>query len=174
MSAVDRAFKFLSVLLITILLLFSATGKAAQQELKMVGEAKLEMLFWSVYHSRLYTEDGRYQEGRWPVMLEIEYLMDIDSEELVSATEEEWRHLGLNHPKQQEWLSQLLSKWPDVRENDRLAMLVTEQGHSQFLLNQKPLGTIDDADFSHSFLSIWLSPNTSRPALRTALLGGKQ
>ena len=33
------------------------------------------------------------------------------------------------------------------------------------------LGGIEDPDFGRHFLNIWLSPDTSRPELRLALIG---
>jgi hypothetical protein len=48
---------------------------------------------------------------------------------------------------------------------------MSESGRSTFLLNGKPLGSIDDPQFGPSFLAIWLSPDTSRPELRRSLIG---
>jgi hypothetical protein len=61
--------------------------------------------------------------------------------------------------------------WPDVREDDVLALEMSASGRSTFLLNGKPLGSIDDPEFGPSFLAIWLSPDTSRPELRRLLIG---
>jgi hypothetical protein len=42
-----------------------------------------------------------------------------------------------------------------------------------FLLNGRPLGEVRDPDFARVFFGIWLSPRTSEPALREALLLGR-
>ena len=61
--------------------------------------------------------------------------------------------------------------WPDVKKNDVLAIALDSQGRSTFFLNGQTLGTIEDPGFGRDFLAIWLSPETSRPELRLALIG---
>jgi hypothetical protein len=39
------------------------------------------------------------------------------------------------------------------------------------MLNDKPIGNIDDAEFARAFFAIWLDPKTSEPSLRKQLLG---
>ena len=39
-------------------------------------------------------------------------------------------------------------------------------------MNGKPTGEIRDAEFARLFFGIWLSPKTSEPELRAALLAG--
>jgi hypothetical protein len=41
-----------------------------------------------------------------------------------------------------------------------------------FQINGKPGGEIADAQFARLFFGIWLSPTTSEPKLRSALLAG--
>ncbi len=147
-----------------------APAPAVANELQLVGAARLKVLFWPVYDSRLYAVDGRYQPGELPLRLEIEYLRDIPAAQLVSRTAEEWQSIGLQHPQQQDWLQQLESLWPDIARNDVLVLEVNE-GSSRFYHNGRALGAVDDADFGEHFLAIWLSPKTSRPALRAQLLG---
>ncbi|GAB3291880.1 chalcone isomerase family protein [Parahaliea aestuarii] len=158
---------------LTLTALLSAPGFATAQSedaLDPVGEARLQVLLWEVYHSRLYAPDGRYHPDARPLRLEITYLRDIDSEALVEQTAKEWRHLGLDHPSQEEWLALLSGLWPNVSEGDVLVLNINEEG-SQFSHNGETLGEIADADFGPSFLAIWVSPDTSRPELRRALLG---
>jgi Chalcone isomerase-like len=144
---------------------------ASEGTLHMVGQARLEFMFWPVYESRLYSADGTYQEDQLPLRLEIQYLRDVDAEDLVKHTQSEWRRQGLSHGGEQQWLETLWRLLPDVRENDILALVVDERGSSTFLVNGQPLGQIDDPHFGKQFLAIWLSPATSRPELRQALLG---
>jgi hypothetical protein len=40
-----------------------------------------------------------------------------------------------------------------------------------FFFNGKPLGRIQNTEFSRAFFSIWLDPKTAEPGLRNALLG---
>ena len=50
-----------------LLLLVVSRAVQAAGELRLVGEAELRFMFWSVYHSRLYSEDGRYRDGQLPL-----------------------------------------------------------------------------------------------------------
>ena len=42
-----------------------------------------------------------------------------------------------------------------------------------FFLNGQPRGDAPEAEFARLFFGIWLSPRSSEPALREALLGGQ-
>jgi hypothetical protein len=164
-------------ILITLLLMTVATGAMAQggtqldARLEKVGEAKLEVLFWSIYRSRLYCPDGSYEPGVRPLRLEIEYLRDIRSEDLVKRTGEEWEQLGVTDPQREEWLATLRALWPDVSKNDVLAVELDENSRATFFHNERRLGSIEDPDFGQRFVDIWLSPDSSRPELRLALTG---
>ena len=140
-------------------------------DLQKVGEAKLSVLFWDVYYSRLYTDSGSYQRGQRPLKLEIEYLLDIKSAALVDRTRKEWDDQGLSHENQEQWLTQLLELWPDVAQNDVLVMELDPSNRSRFVHNGQPLGIIEDPDFGQHFVDIWLAPTTTRPKLRLTLIG---
>mgnify|MGYP005855593191 CR=1 FL=1 len=146
--------------------------QAAEAGLQKVGEARLKVLFWSVYDSRLYAPGGEYDPGTRPLKLEIQYLRDISAEALVRRTGKEWDALGLSHDLREEWLDKLRALWPDISQNDRLAVELDARSHATFFYNGKRLDTIADGDFGQSFVDIWLSPDTSRPDIRLALIGG--
>lgn len=152
-------------------LLVSGAVQAGETQLRLVGEARLEVMFWSIYESRLYSADGGYSEGQRPLRLELQYLRDIEAADLVEHTSNEWQHLQLRSDNKAVWLEQLARMWPDVREDDVLALEIGESGRSTFLLNGEALGSISDPEFGPSFLAIWLSPATSRPELRRNLIG---
>lgn len=149
----------------------SIASAAETGPLQMVGEARLKVMFWPVYDSRLFSPDGSYSEGRRPLRLDIQYLRDIDAKDLVSHTRKEWERLQVAETDRLQWLASLARLWPDVGEKDVLSLVLDEQGRSTFLLNGEPLGDIDDPGFGEDFLAIWLSPDTSRPELRLSLLG---
>jgi len=153
-------------------LLLGAMVRADGETLQMVGQARLNVLFWPVYDSRLYSPDGSYAEGSRPLRLEIQYLRAVRAQDLLEQTRKEWQRLGTG-VAQQQWLAALEQIWPDVGENDVLSLVLDEQDRSTFLLNGSPLGTIEDPAFGRELLAIWLSPETSRPELRLALLGGE-
>jgi len=163
--------------LLTLAALAFSAGIAAETSLAQpspllkVGEAKLRVLFWDVYFSRLYTETGGYRRGMRPLKLEIQYLLDIKSEALVERTRTEWDDQGLAHDNQEQWLSAMGELWPDVSKNDLLVLEIDENNRSTFYHNGSRLGVIDDSSFGQHFVDIWLAPTTTRPDLRLALIG---
>jgi len=157
----------------TLLLAIALPVAANDNVLLEVGNAKLKVLFWDVYDSTLYSENGRYREGQVPLQLDIQYLLDIKSQALVERTAQEWDALGLEHENIDKWLASLSVLWPDVSKNDVLTIALDTQNRSTFYRNGDLLGTIEDAAFGTSFIDIWLSPDTTRPALRASLIGAK-
>lgn len=145
-----------------------------EAELQKVGEARLKVLFWSIYDSRLYTPSGEYDTGERPLRLEIEYFMDIRAEALVDRTAKEWRQMGLEHPDQDAWLERLASLWPDIEDGDVFTLDVNSDEEARFAHNGEYLGTISADGFARQFLAIWLSEASSRPQLRAALVGARK
>ncbi|WP_088332138.1 chalcone isomerase family protein [Lacimicrobium sp. SS2-24] len=161
--------------LITVLLLVYVWGShavqgAVLQDLQKVGEAKLEVWFWDVYHSSLYTDSGEYAPGRYPVALKIDYLRDISAGDLVEATAEQWQKLGYSQQQIAPWLEQVNQLWPDISKGDQLIFRVNPQQTGTFYYNQQALGNIDSPEFCAAFLNIWLSPDTEYPKLREKLI----
>jgi len=144
----------------------------AGENLKLVGQARLQYLFWPIYESRLYSPDGSYHESTRPLRLEIEYLRDIEAVELVEQTRSEWQRLPRVPAARQLWLEELSGLLPDVRPGDVLAVELDHREQSLFFCNDQYLGRITDPAFGRNFLAIWLSPESSRPELRRSLIGG--
>lgn len=154
-----------------LLLVYAARVMGSDDGLQLVGEARLKVLLWSVYDSRLYSETGSYSPQQRPLRFEIKYLRTIRASDLVLQAELEWEQQGVDHPRRVLWLNTLRTLWPDVAQDDVLTLHLDEQGRSIFYSNGELLGQIDDPQFGVHFLDIWLSPTTSRPDLREALLG---
>ncbi|MEZ9822233.1 chalcone isomerase family protein [Shewanella sp. 10N.286.45.A1] len=139
--------------------------------LKEVGRGEMEWWWFTLYRARLLTVDGEYNQGTYPMVLEIEYYQDIPSERLLEATVDQWQHLQLDQSRQLQWQASLSELWPDVNEGDTLSLQVLSPDSSQFYFNGKPLEELMPEGFSEDFLAIWLSSQTSRPELRKQLLG---
>jgi len=154
--------------------LFSANTFAATPatSLKVVGEAEMRWLMFPVYRVTLKTKDGQYQKNSYPQLLDVLYLRSIDKQDLLTATDGEWKGLGVPLARRQEWVKQLGSLWPSIKRGDRLAFQVDAKGQNYFTHNGKNIGGVSDAFFGEAFLAIWLSPNTSRPAIRQQLISG--
>lgn len=148
---------------------------STQVKLKKVGMAEFSYLFWDVYDSYLFNHSGKIDSNYpWyeqaPLALEIRYKRDIDAQDLIDSTVEQWEHLGLKKEQYQEYLPWLKKVWPDLKDGDRLALFV-QDGHSVFFYNKEEIARQSDPYFSRIFLDIWLSADTSEPKLRKRLLG---
>ena len=153
------------------LLSISATA-ATWDGLTQVGKAKLEVFFFDVYESTLYTPTGQFPSDEYPLVLNIRYLRDIERDDLLEQTEKEWQGLGVDQSKIDSYLAQLADVWPNVKENDELTFKALDKSSGQFFYNHKPIGEVTSAQFASYFLDIWLHPNSSRPKLRNQLIGG--
>ena len=58
-----------------------------------------------------------------------------------------------------------------MRAGDRITGVHLPGEGARFFVNGRLQGELRDADFARLFFGIWLSPRTSEPALREALLG---
>ncbi|WP_372942441.1 chalcone isomerase family protein [Shewanella sp.] len=144
---------------------------SSSSSLIQVGSANMSMMWFDIYSATLYSIDGKYQAEQWPLKLEIEYHRDIDAEDLIDATVDQWMHLGLSEQQIEQYREQLLRAWPDVKDGDRLTFMVNNRDQAEFLFNDKPYFQVSHAQFAVDFLAIWLSEHTSRPKLRQQLIG---
>ena len=111
-------------------------------DLKKVGEAKLKVLFWDVYNSSLYSKTGEYQAEQFPQALKIKYLRDIDAEDLIERTQDEWEKLGIKQVTFSQWIPLLTNIFPDIKKGDTLLLSVSENQQSEFFFNGKTIGKI--------------------------------
>ena len=142
------------------------------EELEPVGSATLKVLFWSIYSSTLYTDDGIYTGIEPDLALQITYRRRISKIDLLDRTEEEWENTSRNQRSWKGWLTQLDKILPDVERGDVLVLRVSNSLASQFFFNNSLIGTIEDQDFTKDFLALWLSERSSYPKLRNKLVNG--
>ena len=163
------------LLAILCTLVFSGVSMANPlDDLKIVGEAKLKVLFWDVYNSSLYSKTGEYQVEQFPQALNINYLRDIDAEDLIERTQDEWEKLGIKQVTFSQWIPLLTNIFPDIKKGDTLLLSVSENQQSEFFFNGKTIGKITDQTFGKSFLRIWLDENSSYPKVRNKLIGSNK
>lgn len=147
-----------------------AVAYEALPALKQVGTSTLRVAFFKVFDSALFTESGDWRDPRTSFRYELTYARSISGNFLVSQTTKEWDHLGFKDNRRSRWVEALKAIWPDVNKGDTIAFDVDAEGVSRFYFNGAWVGTINDPDFAPSFIAIWLSPDTSRPAHRDGLL----
>ena len=111
------------------LLSFPAFSHSADwNDWPVVGQGRLVWGFWVIYDSQLRTPSGRYDSESDELALIITYRRNITKDALLEATDDQWRHLGLPKVQRQGWLKQLSAIWPDIKENDHLVFVLSEQG----------------------------------------------
>lgn len=144
-----------------------------------VGSAAFTWGPFTLYSAQVMTPDGRYKGADQDLALVITYQREIDSEQLVEATRDQWQTQGIDpqEPRTRAWLDGLQSLWPDVTPGSQLAFVYRHQ-QGQFWYRAPasrqgfiPLGPSQSVPFSRAFLAIWLGPKTTWPALRNQLTG---
>ncbi len=144
------------------------TGWAAR------GQGRLRFLGLAIYDIVLWSPEA-VQAARWseqPLALALTYARSLKGRLIAERSIKEMERQGpLEAASAERWLSGMSTAFPDVNEGDRLTGRHDPQEGARFWLNGKPVGDAFDANFSRRFFGIWLSPQTSEPALRQKLLG---
>ncbi|BFM10693.1 chalcone isomerase family protein [Simiduia litorea] len=167
-------------ILIGLLLCPLVSAQACEQikDLTEIGQADLSVWGFSVYSARTLSCDGKKIEEAQslprPFALELTYARNIDQQDLLDNTREQWQRLGLYQERSEAWLEQLARFWPSVKKGDRLTLYVTPSGSSEFYFAEQPIGAVTDVEFSSTFLAIWLAQEASYPRARKKLMGDTQ
>jgi hypothetical protein len=147
---------------------------AALSAARLSGRTRMRWFGVLLYDIRLWVGDGFDGAGfaRHRLALEIEYARDFAGDRLAAASIEQMHKLAPIAPARREaWLADLTGTLPDVRAGDRLTGLQLPGEGARFFHNGQLLGELRDGDFARAFFAIWLSPASSAPQLRRALLG---
>ena len=103
------------LVLMLALFVFTCTVQAADWlSWRKVGDATLTWGPFTVYSSQLLTPDGRYTGLDGDNALIITYARDIDGDDLVEATRDQWQAQGIlqQEPQGEAWLSE----YPELRQ----------------------------------------------------------
>ena len=141
---------------------------------RQVGSAVLRFFGLRVYEARLWAANGFTPEdyNRHPFGLELVYDRKLEGAAIAERSIAEMRRVGSFTDEQaRQWLSLMKQAFPDVVAHDRLLGLNDGQGEVRFFHNGRQTAQIRDAEFARLFFGIWLSPQTSAPAMRSSLLG---
>jgi hypothetical protein len=141
---------------------------------RLLGQQRFRVWGFEVYDARLWTLPGfaaaRFEQQ--PLALELAYLRELKGAAIAERSLKEMRRVGnLTAELEARWLAEMQRLFPDVRRGDRLLGLQRPGEGAFFWLNGQARGELRDAQFARLFFGIWLSPQTSEPALRQALLG---
>ncbi|MBL0728683.1 chalcone isomerase family protein [Piscinibacter sp. HJYY11] len=141
---------------------------------KLQGQGLLRFLGLRVYNARLWVAEGFKPEeyALHPVALELEYARDLVGKLIAERSLVEMRKVGdVPQDKGNAWLAAMEQAFPDVKAGDRITGLYKPGEGMRFFVNGKAGREVRDAAFAQLFIGIWLSPRSSEPALRRALLG---
>ncbi len=140
---------------------------------ELVGKGKLTFFGLEVYESSLWTAPsfkGLSFENH-SFALELHYLRNFTAADIAKRSIEEMQRIEpVPEQKVALWIKTLSEAFPNVKKGDRIVGVHKPGFGVTFWHNGKRSGEIRDADFSRQFFGIWLSPKTSEPKLRQALL----
>jgi len=155
-------------------------AQALPQELRtslpaasLSGQAVFTYWGFEVYRAALWVAPGFAAQayGQSPFALELAYLRDFKGADIARRSMSEMRRQGPLAPAQEaEWENQMRALFPDVSNGDRIIGVNQPGTGAVFWSNGRLLGEVRDPVFAKLFFGIWLSPRTSEPELRRALL----
>jgi hypothetical protein len=147
----------------------SALGQATLQ-----GQKRFRWLGFSVYDIRLWVQ-APLSAPEWAgrsLALELIYARSLKGNAIAEKSLEEMQaQESIDAQRQARWLSFMQSAFPNVDDGDRLTGIYRPDGEATFYFNGQETASTKDADFARLFFGIWLSPDTSEPAMRRALFG---
>ena len=144
---------------------------------RLQGAGRLRFLGLRVYEARLWVS-APAMAADWaaaPLALELEYARSLSGVRIAERSLSEMERQGEIEPaKAQRWLSAMKQIFPDVDASDRITGVNVPGMGARFFINGRQKGDLRDPEFARLFFGIWLSPKTSEPTLREALLGKAQ
>ena len=163
--------------LLTLLILIpslSWTNEIKQevfQSPKLIGEGTLKVLMWEVYDLRLFT-DGTPFSWSDKFMLEFDYNRELKKESVVDASLKEFKlQPNVTDKDIKAWEMYLKQVIQSVQKGTKASVMWVPEGQIVFNYEGSAPSTIENEDFARAFLNIWLGEKTSRPKLRSQLLG---
>lgn len=137
------------------------------------GSTRMRFLGFDVYDAALWVAPGfkAAQYGQSALVLELTYLRSLNGRSIAQRSLTEMRRAGeFSEAQEQRWLAAMQVSFPDVKANDRITGVHNPVSGARFWFNGIARAPVNEPEFSRLFFGIWLSPATSEPKLRTALL----
>jgi hypothetical protein len=147
---------------------------AALPDAVLQGSGRLRFFGLAVYDARLWR--GAAPVGAdWmaaPLALELIYLRSLVGQQIAERSVKEMRRQrDLSDDEASRWQAAMAQIFPDVKDGDRITGFVVPGLGARFAINGTVKGDVRDLEFAKLFFGIWLSEQSSEPALRRALLG---
>jgi hypothetical protein len=143
-------------------------------EARSAGAGRLTWFGLHMYDARLFVPRAGFDARRLadqPFALELTYARRLNGGAIAERSDAEIKRLGLATEAQRaRWLQAMRALLPDVDAGQRLAGIHLPGRGTDFYLDGRSLGRIDDPAFGAAFFAIWLDARTSAPDLRASLL----
>jgi len=160
--------------LIILVSSISWTSQAQQEDFqspKLIGEGTLKVLMWEVYDLRLYTDGSPFSWNN-KFMLEFDYSRELKKKSVIDASLKEFKlQPNVTNKDIQAWEVYLEQVIQPVQKGTKARVMWVPAGQIIFNYEGSPPSNIENEDFARAFLNIWLGEKTSRPKLRSQLLG---
>ena len=142
---------------------------------QLAGQGTLRFLGLAIYRARLWVSPG-FEPGDYtarPLALEFDYGRHASAQVIAERSIQEMRRIGSFSAQQgARWQQALQAALPDVKSGDRLVGIYRPDAGVVVELDGRTVGEVKDPAFARLFIGIWLSPQSSEPRLRQALLAG--
>ena len=138
-------------------------------------QQRLSIWGFDIYDARLWVRPGfsMASYSAHAFVLELSYLRSLEGAAISKRSIDEMRKVGaFSRDQENMWLKAMLDIFPNVQKADRLQAAYTPNAGTEFFLNDKAIGRIQDPLFAQLFFGIWLHESTTAPALRQAWLKG--
>ena len=164
--------KLLALLIIIPSLSWSTEDKQEGfQSPKLIGEGTLKVLMWEVYDLRLYT-DGTAFSWQDKFMLEFDYSRELEKESVIDASLKEFKlQPNVTDKDIKAWEMYLEQVIQPVQKGEKATIQWVPDGQIIFHYEGSKPVFIENKQFARAFFNIWLGEQTSRPKLRSELLG---
>jgi len=149
------------------------TAAAALSGKQTVGSSLFRYWGFEVYQATLQAGPGfdpaRFEQQRFA--LELQYRRAFKGRDIAQRSIDEMQAIApLSAQQRADWSAAMQRAFPDIQPGDRLLGVHLPGEGARFYFNGQLRATVDDPDFSARFFGIWLSPRTSAPQLRAALI----
>lgn len=152
------------------------TAAAALNGKQTVGSSLFRYWGFEVYQATLHAGAGfdaeRFEQQRFAI--ELQYRRSFKGRDIAQRSLDEMQSIApLNAQQAADWLAAMQRAFPDIQAGDRLLGVHVPGSGARFYFNGQLRATVDEPAFSARFFGIWLSPRTSAPQLRAALIAGR-
>lgn len=143
------------------------------RQMKLIGQSTLKVFIWDIYDIKLLSETEKFSWQNEFALI-FDYKRNLQKNDIIEASLDEMSKQASTSSKQLgEWKAYLKRAIQSVETNSKAAVSWSPDGDITFFYeNTEPI-EIADREFARSFLNIWLGSETSKPQLRSSLLGIK-